>query len=137
MTGQANAVLVASSLRISDRHTFTISRRGEGERRVCQAVRVDELGVVGNFHATSSRAGEQSLRAAAFVDAIARPAEPVVLCGDTNVRPAGGERLYDDAPAFDAAYRSLPLDEFEPLLAKVLTNPKNGMYGSLKLIDPT
>src|SRR5260221_678496 len=66
-----------------------ISRRGEGERRVCQAVRLADPAVVANFHATSRYAAEQVLRAAAIADGLALPGEPVLLCGDANLRPAG------------------------------------------------
>lgn len=95
VTGQANAVLVAPGHRVRDERSFTISRRGEGERRVCQAVRIDDVGLVGNFHATGGFADEQSLRAAAFIDALAQPDEPVILCGDANVRP-GQSTTYDE-----------------------------------------
>src|SRR5437879_9083815 len=67
-TGQANAILVAPSLEITEERVQVISRRGEGERRVCQAVRVTELGAVGNFHATGGpHADEQFRRGAEFV----------------------------------------------------------------------
>ena len=95
LTGQANAILVAPAHRVREQRVFTISRRGEGERRVCQAVRLDDVGVIGNVHATSALADVQSLRAAAFVDALAEPGGPVLLCGDTNLRPGEG-RLYDE-----------------------------------------
>jgi endonuclease/exonuclease/phosphatase family metal-dependent hydrolase len=72
-----------------------ISRRGEGERRVCQAVRLADVGLVANFHATSRHAVEQVLRAAAFADGLALPDEPVILCGDANLRPADGG-TYDE-----------------------------------------
>jgi endonuclease/exonuclease/phosphatase family metal-dependent hydrolase len=94
-TGQANAVLVRRSLRILEKHSFAVSRRGEGERRVCQAIRLAEAGLVGNFHVTTGSADEQFLRAAAFVDALAQPGEPVILCGDANVRPGQG-RTYGE-----------------------------------------
>jgi endonuclease/exonuclease/phosphatase family metal-dependent hydrolase len=95
LTGQANAVLVRSSLHVRERESFTISRRGEGERRVCQAVRVGDVGLVGNFHATGGHADSQFLRAAAFVDALAQPGETLILCGDANVRPGQGT-TYDE-----------------------------------------
>jgi endonuclease/exonuclease/phosphatase family metal-dependent hydrolase len=94
-TGQANAVLVRRSFQVREERTFTLSRRGEGERRVCQAVRLAEFGLVGNFHATGVLADDQFLRAAAFVDALAEPDEPVILCGDANVRPGHG-KTYDE-----------------------------------------
>ena len=69
------------------------------ERRVCQAVRIAAAGgaggetvLVANLHATSYAADERLAdaelrRASAFVDALARRGEPVVLCGDTNILP--------------------------------------------------
>jgi endonuclease/exonuclease/phosphatase family metal-dependent hydrolase len=107
VTGQANAILVARRHRVSEARSATISRRGDGERRVCQAVRVEGLALVGNFHATGrgALADTQFLRAAAYVDALVRPGEPVVLCGDANVRPGFGvtyDELHDwgfSAPA--------------------------------------
>jgi len=94
-TGQANAVLIRRSLRTLEERSFRISRRGEGERRVCQAVRVADLGLVGNFHVTDAYANAQLLRGAGFVDALAQPDEPVMLCGDANVRP-GQSGTYDE-----------------------------------------
>jgi endonuclease/exonuclease/phosphatase family metal-dependent hydrolase len=57
---------------------------------VCQAVRLADLALVANFHATSGYAAEQVLRAAALADRPALPGEPVILCGDTNLRHDGG-----------------------------------------------
>ncbi|MGZ4334182.1 MAG: endonuclease/exonuclease/phosphatase family protein [Gaiellaceae bacterium] len=94
-TGQANAVLLRRSLRVLEERSFRISRRGEGERRVCQAVRVADVGLVGNLHVTGAHADAQLLRAAAFVDALAQPNEPVMLVGDANVRP-GQSGTYDE-----------------------------------------
>lgn len=92
-TGQANATLVARRHRLADVRAVRISRRGEGERRVCHVVRVEGLGVVGNFHATAGAANEQALRAAAVTEAFALPDDGVVLAGDTNLPPP--------APAYD------------------------------------
>src|SRR6266487_3722059 len=62
------------------------------ERRVCQAVRVADVGLVGNVHVTGGLvADEQFLRAAAFVDALAEPGEPVILAGDANIVPGRGD----------------------------------------------
>lgn len=41
-------------------------------------------------------------------------------------------RLYD-APAFDPAYATLPLAEFEPMLRRVFTQPRNSFYAKLAL----
>src|SRR5439155_24958466 len=78
------------------------------ERRVCQVVRVrHEDGstlVVGNLRATSYPPDErladaELLRAAAFVDGAAGPTEPVLLCGDFNVRVRTSRTLADLAGA--------------------------------------
>ena len=99
LTGQANAILVAPHLRVLEPRTLVLNprrlRRALWERRVCQAVRIDGVAVVGNFHATSAPADVriadgQLLRAAAFVDALALPGEPVILCGDANIAPGRG-----------------------------------------------
>jgi endonuclease/exonuclease/phosphatase family metal-dependent hydrolase len=92
-TGQANAILVARELRVPASAEHRLDRPGEGERRVCQTVRIEGLGVVANFHATGELADEQSLRAVDFAEADAA-AEPIVLCGDTNVVPGAG-KTYD------------------------------------------
>jgi hypothetical protein len=86
LTGQANAVLVARGLDVSEERTLVISE--SGERRVCQLVRVGELGVVGNFHATGGPdAGEQFRRA---VDFVAGADERAIIAGDANLRPGEG-----------------------------------------------
>jgi endonuclease/exonuclease/phosphatase family metal-dependent hydrolase len=122
-SGQANAVLVGPAFRVLDERSVVLNpsgfRRAQGrwlgldlvarlawakERRVCQAVRVRmENGrtmLVGNLHATSyppdrRLADAEVLRAAWFVDALAAPEEPVVLCGDFNV-PARASRTLAD-----------------------------------------
>jgi endonuclease/exonuclease/phosphatase family metal-dependent hydrolase len=90
LTGQANAILLARALRVRQERTLAVSR--SGERRVCQAVRVADIGLIGNVHVTGGHvADEQFLRAAAFVDALAEPAESVLLAGDANIVPGRGE----------------------------------------------
>jgi endonuclease/exonuclease/phosphatase family metal-dependent hydrolase len=89
LAGQANAILLARGLSGRDAGSTAIST--SGERRVCQAVHVPELGVVANFHATGGASADEQLgRAAAFAEEAAAPAEPVVLCGDANLRPGEG-----------------------------------------------
>jgi endonuclease/exonuclease/phosphatase family metal-dependent hydrolase len=97
-TGQANAILVAAPLAVSQRWWSLLSARGEGERRVCQAVRIDGVGVVANFHATTAFADAQFRRALNLSEAYAGPDAPIVLCGDGNVAPAAGG-VYDEAKA--------------------------------------
>ena len=110
-TGQANAILLGPELQVREHRHVILNpfrfRRAQArqlelstaervawskERRVCQAVRVqygDETLLVGNLHATGSRdkrvPDAELLRAAVFVDGMARPGEPVLLCGDFNV----------------------------------------------------
>jgi endonuclease/exonuclease/phosphatase family metal-dependent hydrolase len=111
-TGQANAILLRRTLRVLEHRSIPLNPRsfrraqarrlGLGvvprlvwgkERRVCQAVRVrdgEATLVIGNLHATAyapdRRLSEaELLRAAVFVDGIARPEEPVLLGGDFNV----------------------------------------------------
>jgi endonuclease/exonuclease/phosphatase family metal-dependent hydrolase len=110
-TGQANAILLGTRLRpLEHRHLVLNSlrfrrtqarrlrldpaaRRAWGrERRVLQVVRIadgDGTFVVGNVHATGSSdkrlPDAELLRAAVFADGVARPDEPVVLCGDFNL----------------------------------------------------
>jgi endonuclease/exonuclease/phosphatase family metal-dependent hydrolase len=111
-TGQANAVLLSTSLEVLDHRRLVLNplkfRRMQArklglalgarlawvkERRVCQAVRVRrERGtlVVGNLHATHHPADlrlpdAELLRAAVFLDGFARPDEPILVCGDFNV----------------------------------------------------
>ena len=111
--GQANAILVKPGLEVTDHQTIVLNPRGfrkriaeelglhvllrlrwARERRICQSVRIrledGRTAVVGNLHATSLRddkrvADAELLRAAAFVDGLANPGEPIVLAGDFNV----------------------------------------------------
>ncbi len=111
-TGQANAVLLGSAFTVVERRRLVLNpyrfrraqarRLGLGrvarltwakERRVCQAVRIrrgEGTFVVGNLHASSYRpdrrvADAELLRAAVFIDGVALPDEPVMLCGDFNL----------------------------------------------------
>jgi endonuclease/exonuclease/phosphatase family metal-dependent hydrolase len=100
-SGQANAILtrlavleshelVLNPLEFRRRHRERFNLVGRfawaRERRVCQAVRLDGV-LVANLHATRYRrlAELELVRAAAFVDGLARPDEPIVLAGDFNV----------------------------------------------------
>ena len=96
-TGQANAILTTPHLQRSGESSCALSRRGEGERRVCQAVRIDGLGVVANFHVTTAHADGQFRRALDFAETVAE-GQPLVLCGDANVRPGAGS-TYDELRA--------------------------------------
>jgi len=89
VTGEANVVLVAPDLVPREPRTEVIGTNGV--RRVCQVVRVDEVGVVANFHASGGPlADAQFRRAARFAEEIAGE-EPVVLAGDANIRPGDGD----------------------------------------------
>lgn len=94
-TGQANAILTASHLRVAADWWSELMLPGEGERRVCQAVRIDGLGVVANFHVTTEHADAQFRRVVDIVETLAGRSEPLVLCGDANVRPGFGT-TYDE-----------------------------------------
>jgi endonuclease/exonuclease/phosphatase family metal-dependent hydrolase len=111
--GQANAILVAPSLRVEDPRRLVLNsrrfRRAQArwlelpliariawakERRVAHAVRVrsgdGRTALVTNLHATAYRldgrlAAAEILRAAVFADALAQPEEIAVLAGDFNV----------------------------------------------------
>ena len=110
-TGQANAILLDRSLALVDHRRIVLNpfrfrrvqarRLGLGlgecwawgkERRICQAVRVrrgEGTLLLANLHATGSKdkrlPDAELLRAAVFVDGVAEPDEPVILCGDFNV----------------------------------------------------
>lgn len=112
--GQANATLLGAGVRLEDTHSLVLNdrrfRRAQSrwlalrtfsriawgrEPRTCLAVRArlaDGRGmVIGNAHTTSFRYDErlpdaEILRAAVFLDALAAPADIVVLAGDLNVR---------------------------------------------------
>ena len=111
-TGQANAVLVGGGLQLLEHRRVVLNpfrfRRAQArklglghaarlawsvERRVCQALRLSDgerTFIVANLHATSYAfdkrlADAELLRAAAFVDGMARPDEPILLGGDFNV----------------------------------------------------
>jgi endonuclease/exonuclease/phosphatase family metal-dependent hydrolase len=122
-TGQANAILVSRRHRVLTAETIVLNpprfRRRQArwlgvdlvarlawakERRVCQAVRVGLAGegtvLVANLHATSYAADERLAdaelrRAAAFLEGLARPDEPLILCGDANVLPSRSRTLRD------------------------------------------
>ena len=121
-TGQANAVLLGDDLRVVDHRRIVLNpfrfRRAQArtlglgrtarlawavERRLCQALRVrggDRTFVLGNLHATSYAfdkrlADAELLRAAAFVDGMARPEEPILLCGDFNLSVRNSRTLGD------------------------------------------
>jgi endonuclease/exonuclease/phosphatase family metal-dependent hydrolase len=105
-TGQANAILVADRLDADEHRILVVNPRRfvtpAWERRVCQALRVDlpeaQKAVVANMHLTSyardrSLADAELRRAADFATGLARPDEPVLLCGDFNLTVATSPTL--------------------------------------------
>lgn len=119
VTGQANAILLARSLRplatgeiVLNPRAFRrihadrlgLDPRGRlawaKERRVCQAVRLDggdRPVTIANLHASSVRdrhcQDAELLRAATFADAFTEPGETLVLAGDFNVVRETSEAL--------------------------------------------
>jgi endonuclease/exonuclease/phosphatase family metal-dependent hydrolase len=90
LAGQANAILVAGAQRVTDLGHARISESGR-ERRLVQAVRLDDPGVVvGNLHASNefrdpSVPRTELERARAYVEAYAETGDVVVLAGDFNL----------------------------------------------------
>jgi endonuclease/exonuclease/phosphatase family metal-dependent hydrolase len=110
-SGQANALLLGAELAVVEHRHVVLNpfrfRRAQArrlelgrgarfawakERRVCQALRVArgaETLVLANVHVTGSTdkriPDAELLRAAVFVDGMARPDEPIVLAGDFNL----------------------------------------------------
>jgi endonuclease/exonuclease/phosphatase family metal-dependent hydrolase len=122
VTGQANAVLLAPELAVTEHRRLALNpfrfRRAQAhklglplreriswasERRVCQVLRVRRGAstlVVANLHATAHHldkrlADAELLRAAVFVDGFARPDEPILLCGDFNLSLRNSHTLPD------------------------------------------
>ena len=88
LTGQANAILLAPSLRPVAHRSLRLDD-GRPEPRYCHAVRLDML-VVANLHATNDFRdprvpGAEIVRAEAFVTELAGEL-PCVLAGDFNLR---------------------------------------------------
>ncbi len=121
-SGQANAILVRPGLPVVEHRQIVLNprrfRRAQtrhlglapvarlawaSERRVCQAVRVrrgDGTLLIGNLHATSYPPDKrvpdaELLRAAVFVDGLAKPEEPVLLAGDFNISVRFSQTLAD------------------------------------------
>jgi len=121
-TGQANAMLVAGRHAVLDAHVLVLNpprfRRAQArwlgldlvdrlawakERRVCQAVRIgtgDGTALVGNLHTTSYPADErvsdaELRRASVFLETLADPGEPLLVCGDVNVLPERSRTVRD------------------------------------------
>ena len=123
-SGQANAVLAGPRLRVLEEWTLVLNpyefRREQArwlgldlvtrlawakERRVCVVVRValpdgGGTAVASSLHMTSlaseERVADAELRrAAAFLDGLAAPDEPVFLCGDTNVSASRSRTMAD------------------------------------------
>jgi endonuclease/exonuclease/phosphatase family metal-dependent hydrolase len=109
-SGQGNAILLGNGLVATLHETVTLNpvwfRREQArhlgldlvarlawakERRICQAVRLDQGLVVANLHASGSLGDErvpaaEVARAAAFAEGLAREGDVVVIAGDFNCR---------------------------------------------------
>jgi len=105
-TGQANAILVRAGLRVRETDSIVLnppafrrriggelcldrgrSLRWAKERRVCHAVRTEEL-TVANLHGSAVhdwRVADAELLRAATLDAFAEPEHVLVVAGDFNV----------------------------------------------------
>jgi endonuclease/exonuclease/phosphatase family metal-dependent hydrolase len=122
-TGQGNAILAASSLRLVERRSLVLNDRKfrqaqarwlgldlvarlawAKERRVCTAVRLalpsSRTLLLAGLHATSYRPDErladaELLRAAVFADGLALPGEVLVIAGDFNVKADRSRTLAD------------------------------------------
>ena len=97
LAGQANAILVDRSLRSTDLGGVQISGKGR-ERRIVHAVRIEEVGVIGNLHASNAAPADvlpELERARLHIDGLAAADEVRVLAGDFNLEHpalAGYER---------------------------------------------
>ena len=120
--GQAMAVLVDRDRACEDLGGVEVSEPGR-ERRVVQAVRIEDLGVVANTHLSqmsvplAARQAELE-RVRAFVERAARPGEARVIGGDLNlVQPVlagyegGGEGIDH---VLVAGIRAAPLQVWPP-----------------------
>lgn len=107
-SGQANAILLGRGMQAAARESVTLNpasfRHEQGrilgldlverlawakERRICQAVRLERGMVVANLHATGSLGdaripAAELVRAAEFVESLAREGDTVVIGGDFN-----------------------------------------------------
>jgi Endonuclease/Exonuclease/phosphatase family len=107
-SGQANAILLGRGMQAAARESVTLNpasfRHEQGrilgldlverlawakERRICQAVRLERGIVVANLHATGSLGdaripAAELVRAAEFVESLAREGDTVVIGGDFN-----------------------------------------------------
>jgi endonuclease/exonuclease/phosphatase family metal-dependent hydrolase len=107
-SGQGNAILLGGGPQVTTHETLTLNpapfRREQAqlldldlvaqlawakERRICQAVRLEQGMVVANLHATGSLGdvripAAELVRAAAFAEGVAREGDTVVIAGDFN-----------------------------------------------------
>jgi endonuclease/exonuclease/phosphatase family metal-dependent hydrolase len=108
-TGQANAILVDAGLDVVGEAAEKIST--SGERRVCQVVTIDGLGVVANVHVNGGAPAEEQLRRAVRFAEDAAGDLALILCGDFNLAPpyAAIEGYSAPAPGIDQVLvRGLP-----------------------------
>jgi endonuclease/exonuclease/phosphatase family metal-dependent hydrolase len=101
ISGQADAILLHPRL-VPLEARWTVISRGERERRICQAVRIEGM-VIGNLHASIAfghgrRSAAEILRALSFIEAVAEDSDVVVLAGDFNMR----QKQLPELPDFSA-----------------------------------
>lgn len=89
LTGQANAILVRQGADTESLGSIQVSVDDGRERRVCHAVRVENV-VVATTHLSSpadTRGQQDELaRCAAWLESVAREGDGLVIAGDLNVR---------------------------------------------------
>jgi endonuclease/exonuclease/phosphatase family metal-dependent hydrolase len=103
LAGQANAILVDRSLRSTDLGGVQISDKGR-ERRIVHAVRIEEVGVIGNLHASNAAPAvvlPELERARLHIDGLAAADEVRVLAGDFNLEHPALAGYENGGPGID------------------------------------
>ncbi|MDQ3889620.1 MAG: endonuclease/exonuclease/phosphatase family protein [Actinomycetota bacterium] len=104
LTGQANALLLAASLRpVGRQRIVELHPRSLRERRVCQLLRIAHGArtvLVANLHATAHAPGIARRELALVADLVAGD-EPAIVCGDFNARRTGIPGFSDPIDGID------------------------------------
>jgi endonuclease/exonuclease/phosphatase family metal-dependent hydrolase len=103
LAGQANAILVDRSLGSTDLGGVQISDEGR-ERRIVHAVRVDEVGLIANLHASNAAPAVVRVeldRARLHIDGLAASDEVRVLAGDFNLEHPALAGYENGGPGID------------------------------------
>jgi len=103
LAGQANAILVDRSLGSTGLGGVQISDNGR-ERRIVHAVRIDEVGVIGNLHASNAAPAvvlPELERARIHIDGLAASDEVRVLAGDFNLEHPALAGYENGGPGID------------------------------------